>query len=72
LLVPVLRAGQRVLPATDLGEARRRCLEGLDRLPEHVVDPRTGDAAAYPVRYSSRLDALLDEVRRRVERAARI
>ncbi len=72
LLVPVLRAGQRVLPATDLGEARRRCLEGLDRLPERVVDPRTGDAAAYPVRYSSRLDALLDEVRRRVERAARI
>jgi len=71
-LVPVLRAGQRVLPATDLGEARRRCLEGLDRLPERVVNPRTGDASAYPVRYSSRLDALLDEVRRRVERAARV
>jgi nicotinate phosphoribosyltransferase len=73
LLVPVMQGGKRALPATELEEARRRCLAGLERLPESVLDLRpTHPSAGYPVRYSARLEDLLDEVRRRVERAARI
>ncbi len=73
LLVPVMQNGKRTLPATDLEEARRRCLSGLQRLPESVADLRTPLAlAGYPVRYSARLEGLLGQVRRRVERAARI
>jgi nicotinate phosphoribosyltransferase len=73
LLVPVMQGGKRALPATELEEARRRCLAGLECLPESVLDLRpTQPSAGYPVRYSARLENLLDEVRRRVERAARI
>ena len=64
LLVPVMRGGKRLMPAADLGEARRRCLAGLERLPERY---RRLDAThTYPVRSSARLEALLDEVRQRV------
>lgn len=73
LLVPVMRGGRRVAPATDASEARRRCLENLKRLPEKLLGiraPRAGDA--YPVRHSDRLEELLEQVRRAVEGAARI
>jgi nicotinate phosphoribosyltransferase len=69
LLELVMRAGRSVAPPTDLGTAQQRCLEQVARLPDAV----RGLAAcpAYPVRHSERLVELLDEVRRRVERAAR-
>jgi hypothetical protein len=69
LLELVMRAGRAVAPPTELGVAQRRCLEQAARLPDAV----RGLAAcpAYPVRHSGRLVELLDEVRRRVERAAR-
>ena len=72
LLVPVMAGGKRVLPATDLSEARQRCLAGLQRLPERVARGTADTASAYPVRYSARLEALLEQVRRRIEQAARI
>jgi len=74
LLVPVMRGGKRISSRVDLNEARERCLEGLRRLPERLVQVRaaTTSADGYPVRYSPRLEALLEQVRRRVERVARI
>jgi nicotinate phosphoribosyltransferase len=80
LLVPVMRGGKRLLPTTDLGEARKRCLAGVERLPDGIAHGRPASSPAgrpdsavgYPVRYSARLKALLGEVRRRVERTARI
>ena len=71
LLLPVLRAGKRTAPPTDLAAARKRCLEGVPRLAKNVTDGRPGDTG-YPVRHSARLEELLSEVRRRIERAARI
>jgi len=70
LLIPVMRKGKRVLPVTDLGEAQKRCLESLERLPAPV---RALDGqSSYPVRHSARLKELFERVRERVERAARI
>jgi len=72
LLVAVMRDGKRLLSATDLDEARQRCLAGLQRLPEHVVWGRPDPASRYTVRHSARLEALLEQVRQRVERAAHL
>lgn len=85
LLVPVMREGRRVLPAEELTETQKRCLANLERLPQGLVHGRamqTDDgrhaglvapaASSYPVRHSPRLEALLDDVRRRVGHAARI
>ncbi len=74
LLTPAMREGKRLSPTTHLDQARQRCLEGLQHLPEQIVSVRpSGRApAAYPVRYSQRLRMLLEQVRQRVERAARI
>ncbi len=90
LLESVMRSGQRVSTPANLEEVRRRCLDGLQRLPERLVELtplpvptdgssarsrrefRAGAASAYPVQYSDRLKALLGEVRRRVEKTARI
>jgi nicotinate phosphoribosyltransferase len=86
LLIEVMAGGKRLLPATDLEAARKRCLEALERLPEgvryaHMAWPSEApgrttlgreSAASYPVRYSVRLEELFERVRQRVERAARI
>ncbi len=74
LLAQVMRAGKRLLPAADLGEAQKRCLEGLERLPAAVrtLAARVSAASSYPVRHSARLEELFEQVRQRVERAARI
>ena len=74
LLVPVMGGGKRITSLRDLDQARERCLEGLRRLPEHLVQmPATATSPdGYPVRYSQRLEELLEQVRRRVERVARI
>lgn len=68
LLAPVMRDGKRILPATDLGEARKRCLAGLERLPEGVRSLVA--AASYAARYSAGLEALFEQVRQRVHRTA--
>jgi nicotinate phosphoribosyltransferase len=71
LLVPVMAGGKRTVPRADLSAARERCREQRSRLPQPLLD-LSGETAAYPVRHSERLERLLGEVRRRMERAARI
>ena len=71
LLIPVMTGGNRSVPRTDLNAASERCMEQRARLPEPLRS-LSGEAAPYPVRHSEKLEGLLDEVRRRVERAARI
>jgi nicotinate phosphoribosyltransferase len=71
LLVPVMRAGERIVPRTDLVEARKRCAEQLVRLPQPLLS-LSGETPPFPVRHSEGLEVLLNEVRRRLERAARI
>jgi nicotinate phosphoribosyltransferase len=74
LLISVMRGGKRIASPTGLNEARQRCLRDLERLPERVVQlrPMAASAGGYPVRHSQRLEALLEQVRRRVEGVARI
>jgi nicotinate phosphoribosyltransferase len=71
LLGPVMTGGKRSVRHTDLDAARERCLQQRARLPEPVRS-LNGEAVAYPVRHSEKLEGLLEEVRRRVRRAARI
>jgi hypothetical protein len=74
LLVQVMRDGKRLdktgTPNSRLNEARERCVAGVARLPDAVR--RLTSPATLPVRHSARLEALLDEARRRVERATSI
>lgn len=71
LLERVLAGGRRIAPQTDLKAARERCLEQRMSLPESLLrlEPAT---AQYPVEHSEKLEELLDEVRRRLERAAKV
>jgi nicotinate phosphoribosyltransferase len=71
LLAPVMAGGERVVPRTGLFAARERCLDQRCRLPESLRN-LSGETANYPVRHSEKLEDLLGEVRRRLERAARI
>ena len=71
LLTPVMTGGNRIVPRTDLNAASERCMEQRARLPEPLRS-LSGEAAPYPVRHSEKLEGLLDEVRRRIEHAARI
>jgi nicotinate phosphoribosyltransferase len=68
LLVEVMRGGRRLSAAEPIGKLRSRCIEGLERLPERYR--RIDRSAVYPVRYTKRLEAMLEKVRRRVRRAA--
>jgi nicotinate phosphoribosyltransferase len=72
LLVPVLRAGKRLEPATPLAQARARCHEQLGRLPPryHRLEP-TPRGRGYPVRLSAGLKKLFEQVRREQERPGR-
>jgi nicotinate phosphoribosyltransferase len=74
LLAPVMRGGKHLdttgTPASRLNEARARCIAGVARLPDGVR--RLTSPATLPVRHTARLEALLDEARRRVERATSI
>jgi nicotinate phosphoribosyltransferase len=67
LLVPAMRAGKRVGPRLRLVELQKLCQSQLERLPS---DLRALDTPVkpYPVRHSARLEALLEEVRKRVAR----
>src|SRR5437879_7100738 len=68
LLVPVMRAGKRVVPAEPLPELQKRCQSQIERLPAAVRALAVSDHA-YPVRHSARLEALLEQVRERIARA---
>ena len=67
LLVPVMRAGKRASPVAPLAELQRRCQSQIERLPAAVRALAVSDAA-YDVRHSARLEALLEEVRERIAR----
>jgi nicotinate phosphoribosyltransferase len=71
LLDPVMMGGQRSAPRTNLNAARERCLQQRARLPE-ALRSLSGEEVSYSVRHSERLEGLLEQVRRRVQRAARI
>ena len=67
LLVPVMRAGKRASPVAPLAELQKRCQSQIERLPAAVRALAVSDAA-YDVRHSARLEALLEEVRERIAR----
>jgi nicotinate phosphoribosyltransferase len=67
LLVAVLRAGQRIGPAVPLAELQKRCQSQIERLPAAVRGLAVPNKP-YTVRHSSRLEALLEQVRERVAR----
>lgn len=73
LLAPVMRGGKRLQPAENVTVAQRRCMESVQHLPAAIrsIRPAPG-SPAYRVRHSKRLKELIEEVRRSVERAARI
>jgi nicotinate phosphoribosyltransferase len=76
LLIPVMRAGRRLdvagnNSAAALLAARSRCLADRDRMPERILGLSPAEPP-YPVRYSSRLEELHDQVRQTVARTARI
>jgi nicotinate phosphoribosyltransferase len=67
LLAPVMLAGKRAGAARPLAEAQKRCRSEVERLPEALRALALAQPA-YPVRYSTRLEELLDQVRERVAR----
>jgi nicotinate phosphoribosyltransferase len=68
LLIEVMREGRRTRRVELVGELRARTFGGLGRLPEKYR--QLAPSAAYPVRYSRQLKAMLENVRRRVRRSA--
>lgn len=68
LLTCVMRDGKRILPEPRLAEIRNRAQEEMARLPEAVRRLRQWEA--YTVRFSSDLQQLLEELRRRMHRPA--
>jgi nicotinate phosphoribosyltransferase len=65
LLVSVMRGGKLGAPPARLAEAQSRCRAQVQCLPAPVRGLATAHES-YPVRYSARLEALLEEVRARV------
>jgi len=70
LLELMMKAGARTSPPPALDVAQSRCLRQVAGLPDELR--MLAQAPAYPVHHSERLEELLDTVRRRVEKAARI
>jgi nicotinate phosphoribosyltransferase len=68
MLIEVMRGGRRTTPTQAVADLRARCLAGLARLPRRYR--QISRSAVYPVRYSKRLESLLEKLRRRVSRAA--
>jgi nicotinate phosphoribosyltransferase len=68
LLTQVMRDGRRTAPKEPLSALRDRCIANLACLPKRYL--QLNRAAVYPVRYSRRLKAMLEEVRRRVQHSA--
>jgi nicotinate phosphoribosyltransferase len=67
LLLPVMRAGKRVRAASPLAELQNRCQSQIEHLPAAIRALTVSDRA-YSVRYSTRLEALLADVRERIAR----
>jgi nicotinate phosphoribosyltransferase len=63
LLAPVMRQGRRLAPAPSLAEIRLRAAQSLAALPESL---RRLAPSAYPVRVSPALQALTEQVDRRL------
>lgn len=68
LLAEVMRGGKRFSPPEPVAALRDRCLAGLTHLPPRYR--QLTRKAFYPVQYSQRLEAMLEKVRRRIERSA--
>ena len=68
LLVEMMRSGKRTAVSEPITVMRDRCIANLARLPRRYH--QMNRAVTYPVRYSKRLKALLEKVRRRVRRSA--
>jgi nicotinate phosphoribosyltransferase len=68
LLIKVMRGGRRLAPPEVVGGLRDRCVAGLSHLPQRYR--QINRTAIYPVRYSKKLDAMLEKVRQRVSRFA--
>lgn len=68
VLIEVVHGGRRVAPPEPVSVLRDRCLANIARLPGRYRQIHR--RANYPVRYSKRLQDLLEKVRRRVRRAA--
>ena len=68
LLVEVMHAGRRTMPAASVGALRDRCIASLARLPLRYR--QIGRTVTYPVRYSSQLRGSLEKVRQSVRRSA--
>jgi nicotinate phosphoribosyltransferase len=68
LLIEVMRGGRRLTPVESVSALRDRCIAGLACLPQRYR--QINRTAVYPVRYSKRLETLLEKVRRRIRRSA--
>ena len=68
LLIQVMRGGKRIVPAEPIQALRDRCMKNLARLPQRYRQIHR--SAIYPVRYSKRLTAMRDEVRKRIRSLA--
>jgi nicotinate phosphoribosyltransferase len=68
LLVEVMRGGGRLAKPEPVSALRERCIASLGRLPEK--HRQIGRSTTYPVRYTKRLTAMRDEVKKRVRRFA--
>jgi nicotinate phosphoribosyltransferase len=60
LVVPVMRAGERLTPVPTLAQIRERAARDLARLPEQLA--RLEPGAAYPVKVADALTALAAEI----------
>jgi nicotinate phosphoribosyltransferase len=65
MLVEVMRNGKRVVPQVPVSESRALCMANLTHLPQKYR--QINRAAAYPVTYTTDLEALLEKVRNRVQ-----
>ena len=68
LLIQVMRGGKRIVPAETIQALRDRCMKNLARLPQRYRQIHR--SAIYPVRFSKRLTAMRDEVRKRIRSLA--
>jgi nicotinate phosphoribosyltransferase len=69
LLERVMRAGKRLRPIVALAELQKRCQSQLEHLPAALRGLEVAERA-YPVRHSTRLENMLEEVRERIARPA--
>jgi nicotinate phosphoribosyltransferase len=67
LLEPVMRGGRRCREPPPLDAARLRCADDLEHLPAAVRNESA--ASPYPVRISAAVQALAEEVDRRLQQA---